>query len=111
MSIYYDPWAHVVNLFMTRVAQYLFLSVCIALIVWASLIHWYFGASWSEVAQSVLAGAHIVDTRWRAIAGLCGVLGATLCGWLFTFLFLRGRLQGGERFHRGARVVHHGEQG
>ncbi len=108
MSNFYDPWAHAVHLFFTRLMQFAILSALLGLAVWAGLLHWYFADStWTELAHWSWDIARHSNRHWQGVFALCMTVAALLVGWLFTTLILVGRLQGGERHHRGARVVHH----
>ena len=110
MSDFYDPWQHAIHLFLTRVLQFLLLSVVFGLGIWASLLHWYFDTSWLEAARWAWSTVHDTNKVWRSVIGLCILAGVLLTACLFTWLIQRSRLPGGERFHRGARVVHRDAQ-
>lgn len=105
MSHFYDPWQHAMYLFMTRVMQFLFLSLVLGLVVWACLLHSYFDCTWLDTARATWAMLQTTESTWRAIFGLCFVVGALLSAWLFTWLMLRARLQRGDSYRRGSRVV------
>ncbi|MCE4538232.1 hypothetical protein LXT12_13320 [Pelomonas sp. P7] len=105
MSNYYDPWAHAIHLFFSRLVQFLLLSLLLGLAVWCGLLHWVFEADWRAVATSTWAMTSITDPRWRVILGQSLAIGVLLSGWLFTWLLGRSRLRRGERHHRGARVI------
>ena len=107
---YYDPWQHAIHLFCTRVMQYLALLVVLGLVVWACVLGWYFDLGLIGAARTTWAMVHATAREWRAIFGLCFLAGALMSGWLFTWLILRARLRGGDRYHRGARVVHRDAQ-
>lgn len=107
MNNFYDPWQHAIHLFMTRVMQFLFLSLILGLMTWASLLHWFFDASWPEVARFTWGMVRGADKTWRAICAQSFAIGALLTAWLFTWLTLRARLQIGDSHRRGSRVVHH----
>jgi hypothetical protein len=108
MSNFYDPWAHAVSLFFSRVLQFIALSALLGLGAWAALLHWYFAvATWSELASWTLDIAQHSNRHWRGVFVLCMTIAALLVGWLFTTVSLLSHLRSGERHHRGARVVNH----
>ena len=106
MSNSYDSWSHAINIFLTRLSQFIFLSVVLSLLVWSALLHWYFLASWKEVARWTWGITDITEPFWRALVGLSMLAGVLMSGWLFTWLMLRVRLRSGDRYHRGSRVIH-----
>lgn len=105
MSNYYDPWAHAMHLFLSRLVQFLALSLLLGLAVWANLLHLVFEADWKTVATSTWAMWSSTDLMWRVILAQSLVIGTLLTAWLFTWLLGRARLRRGERHHRGARVI------
>lgn len=110
MSNFYDPWAHTVHLFLTRIMQFAILSILLSLAIWAGLVHWYFAAAtWSELAQWSWDVAQQGHRHWKFVFVLCMFIAAGLVAWLFTTITLLSRLRGGDRHHRGARVVQHAQ--
>ncbi|MBC7618780.1 MAG: hypothetical protein H7293_07285 [Candidatus Saccharibacteria bacterium] len=107
MSNFYDPWQHAIQLFFTRVLQFVGLSVLLGLFAWAVLLHWYFTASWADLVRWSWDVARSGDRHWHGVFALCMVIASILVGWLFTTIILLSRLQSGERHHRGPRVVKH----
>lgn len=108
MSNYYDPWAHAVHLFFTRVLQFVVLSALLTVAIWAALLSWHFpDSSWTALARWSWDIARSDNRHWKAVFVLCMVNATVLVGWLFTTISLLSRLRGGDRHHRGARVVQH----
>ena len=49
MSNFYDPWQHAIQLFFTRVLQFVGLSALLGLTIWVSLLHFYFSGNCHQV--------------------------------------------------------------
>lgn len=106
MSNFYDPWAHAVQLFLARVIQFLGLTLPLALAAWVTLLHWYFpDSSWIDLARFTWDIVLHGNRHWRGVFVLCMMIAGILVGWLFTTVTLRSRLQNGDRYHRGSRVL------
>ena len=103
---YYDPWTHAMQIFLTRLVQFIALSIALGLSAWSGLLHWYFDSAWFETTKLAVTGG---NASARVMLALCLGNGAFVTAWLFTWLMLR-RPHAGDRHHRGARVVHHDDE-
>lgn len=107
MSNFYDPWQNAIQLFFTRVLQFVGLSALLGLTIWVSLLHFYFSGNWADLARwswNVVNGG---NRHWHWVLMMCIVMGSLCVGWLFTTIVLLSRLQSGDRHHRGPSVVKH----
>lgn len=105
MNNFYDPWAHAINILVTRIIQFLLLSMSLGFMVWVFLLHFYFGVGWGEIPDLTRAAVSTTQQAGRAIFRMAIGIGVICSAWLFSCLIFCGRLREGDRFHRGARVI------
>ena len=106
MSNHYDPWMHAFHLFLSRVLQFVLLTLVFGLAWWAGLLCVAFHVELVDVPRQTWLVVMHEDVMPRAILGQSLVIGALMTGWLFTWLRARARLRRGDRHHRGTRVVY-----
>jgi hypothetical protein len=100
---YYDPWSHALQLFFTRILQFILASLAFGLLAWGLLLR-YLGGDFVSATRQAFTGD---NAGLRLILVLCALIGASLSGWLFTYITMRwpSRNRRADRHHRGARVI------
>lgn len=104
---YYDPWGHAIQIFATRLMQFVFLSIILGFALWFGVLHEFFDVELIPLTQHAITGE---NSTARAILVLCLALGTSWAGWLFSCLMLCGTGHQPERHHRGARIVQHDDE-
>ncbi len=105
-NTYYDSWAHARQIFLTRIFEFLFLSLFLGLATWLCLLHFVFDIEFIKAISFTLKNSLHLDKVWNAVLSLCGLVGLLLSSCLFIWLLQRKRLSNGDRYRRGARVEH-----
>ena len=103
MTNYYDPWSHAMEIVAMRAAQFCALSLILGGLAWYGVLRVYFEMPVIETTKTMLTSDL---PALRMICMQCFINGSLTTFSLFVWL-MRGRsLTGGERHHRGARVIH-----
>ena len=101
---YYDPWAHALEIFITRVFQFAFLTFAVGLSIFACLFHFYFDENWSVVGRIFWNWKQLDSRWWNSIIALCISNGFWITALIYVFIYRRCG-NSGDRHHRGARLI------
>jgi hypothetical protein len=109
-SNYYDSWAHAREIFFTRFVEFLALALASAVALWLAILHWHFDMLWLAAVRWTLFQARNQGDIWYLVMELCGLAGFLFSAWMFTWLSMRKRPSRGDRYQRGARIMHADEE-
>lgn len=100
MSKYYDPWIHALEIFTTRLIQFLGLVLVLGLLIWWAWLHFYFDV---DVLATTKATFSRKGGLLLALLSMCFVTSALIVGWLFSWLIRKIKPKN-ENHYRGSRL-------
>ena len=101
MSNYYDPWAHAIQIFFTRLFQFILLTLILGFLVWYAWLHFYFEAAFfSNTKKTIFGDSELIKATFIMCFACSGLFTSLLFSWLMV-----GRSQKGELHHRGSRMI------
>ena len=100
MTTYYDPWTHAIQIFFTRIFQFILLTLIFGFAIWYSMLHHQFNSNfYTDTKLAIYGDSEVI----KSLFYMCFVSSALITAWLFTWLIIR-KPQVKNQHARGARL-------